>query len=282
MIEADHTSPYVKSEYSGKIHIKNPSTGKIEEIPIQRIVYRNSRINPDLVIPEGTVIGNETTTQEMTNLDRMKQGKSPLILTHDENGSITYDKVELHHLTSEERTQQTLFFNGEKTDGTLVEIQSSVHDKYDKQLHAINESHNSFRKEKISSVDENGQTVRRKEKTYDAYQYDAVRSTYWKDRAAEYEMQRAQNGGIEMDRYQDKSPEEQRQIQQSQQNALNRWKSKTNAKKSSSEEEGKGQRDRDRGKEQSSNQGQNSSKGQSGDRGQSSGKGQSGDRGQSR
>lgn len=281
MTETTYTSPYIKSEYSGVIHLKNPSTGEIEEIPIHRIVYRNSQINPDLVIPVGTVIGNETTTQEMTNLDRMKQGKSPLILTHDQNGNIIYDRVELHHLTSEERTQQTLFFNGEKTDGTLVEVQSSVHDKYSKQLHAINESHNSFRKEKTSSVDGKGQIVRRKEKTYDAYQYDAVRSSYWKDRAAEYEMQKTQNGGIEMDRYQDKTPEEQRQIQKSQQNALNRWKAKTSSKKSSAEEEGKGQRERDRGKEQSSEHGQ-SSKGQTGDRGQSSGKGQSGDRGQSR
>lgn len=266
----NYTSPYIKTEYSGIIHLKNPSTGKFEEIPIKRTVYRNTQINPDLVIPAGTVIGNETTTQEMTNLDRMKQGKSLLILRRNEKGNITYDRVELHHLTSEERTQQTIFFNGEKTDGTLVEIQSSTHDKYNKQLHAINESHNSFRKEKNSYIDENGQTVRKKEKSYDAYQYDAVRNSYWKDRAAEYEMQKTQNGGIDMDRYQDKSPEEQRKLlQQSHQIALNHWKSKTNAKKSASEEEGKGQRERDLGKEQSSGRDQSSGKGKSSDRGQS-------------
>lgn len=269
MNESNYTSSYIKTEYSGMIHLKNPSTGEIEEISIKRTVYRNTKINPDLVIPSGIVIENETTTQEMTNLDRMKKGKSPLILTHDKKGNITYDRVELHHLTSEERTQQTIFFNREKTDGTLVEMQSSIHDKYDKQLHAINESHNSFRKEKISYVDENGQTVRKKEKTYDAYQYDAVRSSYWKDRAAEYEMQKAQTGGIEMDRYQDKSPEEQKKIHQSQQNALNRWKAKTNAKKSASEEEGKGQRERDRDTEQSSGRDQSNGKGKSSDRGQS-------------
>ena len=256
-------------KYSGTIHLKNPFTGEIEEIPIKRTVYRNTQINPDLVIPADTVIGNETTTQEMTNLDRMKQGKSPLILIHNEKGNITYDRVELHHLTSEERTQQTIFFNGEKTDGALVEMQSSIHDKYDKQLHAINESHNSFRKEKISYIDKNGQIVRKKEKTYDAYQYDAVRSNYWKDRASEYEMQKAQTGGVEMDRYQDKSPEEQKKIQQSQQNALNRWKAKTNAKKSASDEECKGQRERDRGTEQSSGRDQSNGQGQSSDRGQS-------------
>lgn len=151
----------------------------------------------------------------------------------------------------------------------MVEIQNSIHDKYDKQLHAINESHNSFRKEKTSIVYEDGQIVRKKEKTYDAYQYNAFRSTYWKDRAAEYEMQKTQSGGIKMDRYQDKTPEEQRQIQKNQQNALNRWKAKTNAKKSSAEEEGKGQRERERGKEQSSNPGQSNNNGKSSDRGQS-------------
>ena len=280
MSDTPYISPYIKTEYRGIIHLKNPTTGEVEEIPIQRSVYKYSSINPDLVIPAGTVIGNETTTQEMTNLDRMKQGKSPLIETYDETGKIVYDKVELHHLTSEERTQQTLFFNGEKTDGTLVEMPSSVHDKYDKQLHAINESHNSFRRQKTTTEDENGNTIRVKEKTYDAYQYDAVRSAYWKERAAEYEMQK-QNGGIEMDRYQDKTPEEQRQIQQSQQNALNRWKAKTNAKKSSGEEEGKGQRERDKGQERAGEHGQGS-KGQSSDRGNNSGKSQSDGKGQSR
>jgi hypothetical protein len=114
MTKISCTNPYVKSEYSGIIRLKNPSTGEIEEVPIHRTVYRNSHINPNLVIPARTVIGNETTTQDMTNLDRMKQGKSPLILTQNENGNIIYDRVELHHLTSEERIQQTLFFTGKK------------------------------------------------------------------------------------------------------------------------------------------------------------------------
>ena len=253
----NNSKSYIKAKYVGTIHLKNPSTGKTEEIPIERTVYRNVNINPDLVIPSGTVIGKEVTKCEMTNLDRMKNGQSPLILVHDENGNVSYDRVELHHLTSEERKQQTLFFNGEKTDGTLVEMQSSHHKKYHKQLHAINESNNSFRKEKNLYVDENGQEVRKKVKTYDAYQYDTFRSSYWKDRAAEYEMEKVKTGGIEMDRYQDKSPEEQRKIEQRYRNAVNRWKAKTNAKKaSSSEEEGKEQRQRDRGKEHANNQGQ--------------------------
>ena len=261
----NYTSSYIKTEYYRMVYLKNPFTGEIRESSMRRIVYKNTQIDPDLVIPLGTVIGNETTTKEMTNLDRMKKGKPPLILICDEKGNITYDRIELHHLTSEELKQQTDFFNGEITDGTLVEIPSSIHRKYNKQLHAINANHGSFRKGRILYIDENGRTVRGKKKTYDAYQYDAVRKRYWKDRAAVYEMQKSKIGGIEMDRYQDKSPEEQKKIQQSQLNALNRWKARTNAKKSTTEEEGKGQRERDRGREHN----QDNGKGQSKDRGQS-------------
>ena len=55
------------------VYLKNPFTGEIRESSMRRIVYKNTQIDPDLVIPLGTVIGNETTTKEMTNLDRMKK-----------------------------------------------------------------------------------------------------------------------------------------------------------------------------------------------------------------
>lgn len=99
MDSTEYTSPYIKTKYTRTIRFRNNTTGETEEKQINRTVYKNVNIDPDLVIPAGTVMGNETTTQNMTNLERMQAGKSPAILTSDEKGNPVYDKVELHHLT---------------------------------------------------------------------------------------------------------------------------------------------------------------------------------------
>lgn len=200
--EKGYTSPYEKTEYSGTVRIRNKETGEMEDREINRIVYRNSELDPDMVIPAGTKLGKEITIKEETNLDRMLAGKAPLlpkrdsdgnvVYTEDEKGgqSMEYDKLELHHLLSQEKQRGSQYFNGEKREGTMVEIRSSVHDKYDKQLHAINESNKSFRKEVIQTTDKNGNTVREKIKTDDAVQYEKFRVQYWKDRADEINKQR--------------------------------------------------------------------------------------------
>jgi len=154
------------------------------------------------------------------------------------------DGIELHHLTSEERNRSSLFFNGEDKEGALVEIQSSKHSKYKKQLHAINEPNNSFRKRTDTIVSEDGTISRQRVKTADAEQYERFRPQYWKDRAAEIEQQRTNTGGETMDRWVDKSPEERQKILQSQKDAADKWNANHSGKKSSSEDEGKGQRER--------------------------------------
>lgn len=240
----DYKSPYLKTTYSGTVRVRNANTGELEEKYITRTVYVNSEIDPDLRIPAGTRIGNETITEDTTNLDRMKAGKSPVIKTTDTNGNTVYDRIELHHLTSEERNRSSLFFNGEDKEGALVEIQSSKHSKYKKQLHAINESNNSFRKKTDIIVSKDGTISRQRVKTSDAEQYERFRPQYWRDRAAEIEEQRANTGGESMDRWVDKSPEERQRILQSQKDAAEKWKANNASKKSSSEDEGKGQRER--------------------------------------
>ncbi len=262
MNDSQYTNPYTKSEYSGMIRIRNNSTGEMEEKQVKRIVYKNSNIDPDLVIPAGTVMGNETTSKEMTNLERMQRGKSPVILTADENGKPNYDKVELHHLTSTERNRGSMFFNGEVRDGTIVEIQSSVHDKYKKQLHSVNEKGNSFRKTTTEVVDENANPTRKKVKSYDATQYEKFRSQYWVDRAHEIEQQRKSEnsakttplnknieGGIDMAKSWELTPEEKKRAVEGGQKAAEKWRNKPST--SSSSDEGKGQRERTRERGQS-------------------------------
>ena len=182
----DYESPYVKTEYTGTIRMQNPETGKIEEIQTTRTVYRNTEWDPDLVIPAGTKIGNENATEvDTTNIERMKSGKAPVIVETNETGEVLYDKIELHHLTGEEIQKSSPYFNGETRDGTLVEIRSSKHDEYTKQIHNVNEKDVSFRTEIVENTDADGNTVRTREKTTENAHYNKVREQYWKDRAAE-------------------------------------------------------------------------------------------------
>ncbi len=182
----DYTSPYIKTEYVGTIRVRNPETGKMEDIETRRTVYRNTEWDPNLVIPAGTKIGTENVTEvDTTNLDRIKDGKSPVIAEVNENGEVVYDKVELHHLTAVEIQKGSQYFNDEERDGTLVEIRESKHDEYTKTLHNVSEKNVSFRTEKVTSVDEEGNTVRSKEKTYDNAHYNSTREAYWQDRATE-------------------------------------------------------------------------------------------------
>lgn len=184
----DYDSPYVKTEYTGTIRMQNPATGKIEEIQTTRTVYQNTEWNPNLVIPAGTKIGNENVTEtDTTNIERMKSGKAPVIAETNEAGEVVYDKIELHHLTGEEIQKSSQYFNGETRDGTLVEIRSSKHDEYTKQIHHVNEKDVSFRTAIVENIDEDGNTVRTREKTTENAHYNKVREQYWKDRATEYQ-----------------------------------------------------------------------------------------------
>ncbi len=256
MEDYDYSSPYIKKEYTGTIRIRNDATGEMENKQIRRTVYRNANIDPDLVIPAGTVMGNETTTQDMTNLERMQSGKSPAILSSDAEGNPVYDKVELHHLTSTERNRGSKYFNGEDRDGTVVEIKSSVHDKYKKQLHAVNEKNNSFRKVTTETVDENGKPTRQKTKSYDATQYEKFRSQYWVDRGTEITQQRSienskqttishknEEGGNSMAKSWELTPEERQRVRENEKKVAEKWRNKSST---SSSDEGKGERERER------------------------------------
>lgn len=261
MDDSKYTSPYTKSEYSGMIRVRNSSTGEMEDRQIRRVVYRNSEIDPDFVVPARTKLGKEVTKKDETNLERMQSGRAPVIQRQSENGTVKYDKIELHHLTSEERKRGSQFFNSESRDGTLVEISDSTHDKYKKQLHAINESNNSFRKSKVESVDENGNSIRQKVKSYDATQYEKFRSQYWVDRAYEITQQRQSEnpeqtthlnknneGGIDMAKSWELTPEERKRVHENEKKVAEKWRNKSST---SSSDEGKGERERERDRGQS-------------------------------
>ena len=180
----DYKSPYVKSEYTGTFRMKNKETGKMEDVETTRTVYQNTEWDPNLVIPAGTQIGNENvSTEDTTNLERMREGKSPVIEMRDEDGNVTYDKIELHHLTGEEIYKGSEFFTGESRDGTLVEIRASKHDEYSSTIHNLNYKDVSFRTEIVENTDEEGNVVRTREKTGENKHYDLTRKNYWKDRA---------------------------------------------------------------------------------------------------
>lgn len=257
MDDSINRSHYVKTEYTGSVCLRNSETGEIIEKQIKRTVYQNSNINPDLFIPAGTTMGNETTYKDMTNLERMQSGKSPAVLTTDSKGNYVYDKIELHHLTSTECNKGGNFFNGVCRDGAIVEIQSSLHDKYQKQLHAINEKGNSFRKATISSVDKTGKTIRLKVKTVDSKQYEKFRAKYWKDRADAFIHQKQENskriecinsreGGDNMAKSWELTPEQKQKAIDGNKKAAAKYNKKSTT--TSGTGETKGQRERERGK----------------------------------
>ena len=182
---------YTKCEYDCAIRENNKFTGKMEEKNIHRTVYQNKDIDCDLVIPEGVRISNqEVTKTSMTNLERMQKGKPPVLVIENENGEMIYDRIELHHLTSEETQYGGEYFTGEKRYGSIIEISSRKHDEYTKILHSINASGSSFRKRQMIE-DNDGIIIRKTIKSEDSYKYNNFRSQYWKDRAAKILQERS-------------------------------------------------------------------------------------------
>ena len=157
---------YTRTEYSGTLRMRDRESGQMQEIPINRTVYHNNEIEPDLVVTEGTKYANgRLVSRDITNLELMKAGKAPFVRNAD-SGEL--EPIELHHMSGQETMHGYEYFNGEKRDGTILEIPMSVHDKYSRQLH---EGQPSFR------TDETGG------KSYEAKKYEAFRRMYWKERA---------------------------------------------------------------------------------------------------
>lgn len=162
-------SGYRPTEYSGTLTFTNPENGQRETASINRTVYQNDKIDPDLKIPAGTKRPNGTViTADTTNRELMEGGKAPFVPVKDENGKVRLVPVELHHLTGEESRKGSVYFTGKPRDGSLVEIVSTTHDQYDGVLHW---DHPSFRNDGKGG------------KTRDDAKYNKFREGYWKWRA---------------------------------------------------------------------------------------------------
>lgn len=169
-----YQSPYVKTTFCGPITYTDPKTGQRVTKMSTRTVYQNRNLDPGMVVPAGTRRSNGSVLKEdTTNLELMRSGRSPFIAVTRSDGSTDYQVVELHHLSGEETQYSSPYFRGESLDGSMVEIQDDVHDKYDRELHGLTAS--SFRKD----ADGN--------KTADDAKYKKFREDYWKHRAAMYE-----------------------------------------------------------------------------------------------
>ena len=169
-----YQSPYVKTTYQAPVTYTDPKTGERVTKNIKRTVYQNSNLDPNMVIPAGTKNGTRgVLTRPMTNLELMRDGKAPFIAQQNSDGSVSYVKLELHHLTGEETLYSSRHFQGEDLDGSMVEIPSDVHDEHDRALHGLTAS--SFRRD----ADGN--------KTADDAKYNKFREDYWKYRAAQFD-----------------------------------------------------------------------------------------------
>lgn len=104
-------------------------------------------------------------------MELMAAGRAPFIMVTDSEGNARLVQAELHHITGRETLRGNDFFSGSEMDGALIEIASTVHDDFDRQLHIGNPS---FRR------DGDGR------KTQDAAQYEKFRAEYWKHRAKKF------------------------------------------------------------------------------------------------
>lgn len=159
-------------DYSDTITFTDPQSGKRVTVDINRSIYQNSKIDPDLEVPEGTKYSNGYSVKKCTtNLELMLEGKAPFIESVSENEESILVQVELHHLDGTETHRGADYFNIDKSDGTLVELPSDKHDKYSRVIH---EGQPSFRRDKVDG---------KKVKTYDSNKYNKFRTEYWKKRA---------------------------------------------------------------------------------------------------
>ena len=108
-------------------------------------------------------------------MELMLDGKAPFVKSTDANGQTQYVQIELHHLSGRETLRSSQYFGSGFADGSLVEIASTVHDKYDSILHIPKNRGESFRVDTLTGG-----------KSEDAKKYDNFRKGYWKHRAEEF------------------------------------------------------------------------------------------------
>ena len=167
-----YQSPYVKTTYSETVSYTDPKTKQRVTKLSTRDVYENSRIDPAQVVPAGTRYANNVLIEKDTsNLELMKKGNAPFVWASASDGRQTLVQVELHHLSSEETHHGSTYFTEKESDGSLVEIASTTHDAYSKQLHIPGPS---FRHDGEGN------------KTADGAKYNNFRSAYWKHRAQKF------------------------------------------------------------------------------------------------
>jgi hypothetical protein len=158
---------YVRTVYSDVISGKE----------IRREVYRNTEIDPDIIVPKGTHIGNGKYLEcDKTNLELMRNGNAPFVLT--DKGELS--QINLHHLSGIETVHGEAFFNSAYPQGGMAEVAGKKHQSDYKILHIPKDKNSSFR------VD-----VRTGGRSPDAAQYDKFRERYWQTRAKEIDDARA-------------------------------------------------------------------------------------------
>lgn len=157
-------SGYTPTCWEGRVQVTSCVKGNPLPVAINRTVYRNDRLDPDLVIPPGQY-GKLVITEPTTNLELMKQGKPPFLLEGTRENP-EYTRVELHHTQGNETNHSAAYFNNPYPDGTVREISASTHDKYDSLLHIYYGKKTSFRNNE-----------------YEKAKYEAFRGAYWKSQA---------------------------------------------------------------------------------------------------
>lgn len=113
-------------------------------------------------------------TKSRTNRELMENGQAPFVYVKTNEGERILSQIELHHVTSQETSKGSGYFNGEDRDGSIMELPSYIHKTYNGILHIGRER--SFRVDDVTGG-----------KSYESAKYTKFRNKYWKERLKQLE-----------------------------------------------------------------------------------------------
>jgi hypothetical protein len=139
----------------------------------RKIHQINDPIDYDYVRPDG-----------MTNREAMMRGRSPLVVVRGKDGREAVCPLDLHHMTQQENLS---YPNSEFTQGTMVEMPSLMHKKYNKQIHMQYKNEKGVRRSfRVEKTKNNKWVASEASKQFEAFKKD-----YWRWRVMQHD---AENG----------------------------------------------------------------------------------------
>ena len=144
--------------------------GEKKTVHMKRKVHQiNDPIDYDYPRPDGK-----------TNREAMMEGKSPLVVVKCKNGKEVLCPLDLHHMTQQENINSPW---DEYTQGTMLELPSIMHKKYNKQIHMQYKKEKGIRRSFRVKKNNNHKW----EVSEEAKQFETFKKDYWRWRVMQHD-----------------------------------------------------------------------------------------------